>query len=143
MTTRRHFLKNSLLSSSLLLPEGLRKGAGLFPVNNDSETHRPLFLATWNYGINANRKAWEVLHAKGTITDAVEEGVKIIEADPESRSVGLNGYPDREGIVTLDASIMNGNGSCGSVCFVRQVRHPSVNSSGIGRLSGGQFVIFC
>ena len=32
---------------------------------------------------------------------AVEEGVKVTEADPNVRSVGLGGYPDREGIVTL------------------------------------------
>jgi N4-(beta-N-acetylglucosaminyl)-L-asparaginase len=42
----------------------------------------------------------------------------------ENLSVGLQGLPDREGITTLDASIMTGDGSCGSVAFVRQVKHP-------------------
>lgn len=84
----------------------------------------PLLLSTWNHGLPANKKAWEVLHQTGNILDAVEEGVKITEADLSSRSVGLNGYPDREGIVTLDASIMNQDGDCGSVCFVRQIKHP-------------------
>jgi N4-(beta-N-acetylglucosaminyl)-L-asparaginase len=42
----------------------------------------------------------------------------------ENLSVGLQGLPDREGITTLDASIMTGDGSCGSVAFVRQIKHP-------------------
>ena len=84
----------------------------------------PVILSTWNHGIAANEKAWQVLHQTGNILDAVEEGVKVTEADLSSRSVGLNGHPDREGIVTLDASIMNKDGDCGSVCFVRQIKHP-------------------
>ena len=84
----------------------------------------PVILSTWNHGIAANDKAWQVLHQTGNILDAVEEGVKVTEADLSSRSVGLNGHPDREGIVTLDASIMNKDGDCGSVCFVRQIKHP-------------------
>jgi N4-(beta-N-acetylglucosaminyl)-L-asparaginase len=84
----------------------------------------PVILSTWNHGLSANEKAWQVLSQTGNILNAVEEGVKVTEADLSSRSVGLNGYPDREGIVTLDASIMNKDGECGSVCFVRQIKHP-------------------
>lgn len=125
MTTRRTFLKNSLLSSAFLLPGALTKmpsagGSG----KSRSEKHKPLIVSTWNHGIDANAKAWDVLHKTGSILDAVEEGVKVTEADPASRTVGLYGFPDREGIVTLDASIMKGDGECGSVCFVRQVKHP-------------------
>lgn len=89
-----------------------------------NEGNKPLFVSTWEHGLNANEKAWEVLSETGSILDAVEEGVKVTEADLSSRTVGIYGYPDREGIVTLDASIMSGNGECGSVCFVRQVKHP-------------------
>lgn len=109
-----------------LLPGGLQKG--LERVNNKSVRNKqgsvPLILSTWNHGLPANEKAWQVLNQTGNILDAVEEGVKVTEADLSSRSVGLNGYPDREGIVTLDASIMNKDGECGSVCFVRQIKHP-------------------
>lgn len=91
---------------------------------SDLTGNRPLFIATWEHGLEANERAWEVLAETGSILDAVEEGVKVTEADLSSRTVGLYGYPDREGIVTLDASIMHGNGECGSVCFVRQVKHP-------------------
>ena len=55
---------------------------------------------------------------------AVEAGVKIPEADPKVRSVGYGGYPDREGIVTLDACIMDKNNNCGSVSFLQNIKHP-------------------
>lgn len=124
MTSRRNFFKLSLLSSVTVLPGFLKHGAEILSNPLEKKQLRPLFLSTWNHGLAANQKAWEVLHTSGSIVDAVEEGVKITEADPDSRTVGLYGLPDREGIVTLDASIMKGNGECGGVCFVRQVKHP-------------------
>lgn len=124
MASRRKFLKNSLLSSTLVLPGAVKKSIDLFSRRSEKVLRKPLILSTWNHGKAANEKAWSVLHQTGSILDAVEEGVKVTEADRNSRSVGLNGLPDREGIVTLDASIMNSNGDCGSVCFVRQIKHP-------------------
>ena len=50
--------------------------------------------------------------------------MKIPEADPNIRSVGYGGYPDREGKVTLDACIMDHNSNCGSVCFLEGIMHP-------------------
>ena len=124
MTTRRKFIKQSLLSTTLLIPGS----SALLKSKLHSKTagigNKPLFVSTWEHGLAANEKAWEVLSETGSILDAVEEGVKVTEADLSSRSVGIYGYPDREGIVTLDASIMSGDGECGSVCFVRQVKHP-------------------
>jgi isoaspartyl peptidase/L-asparaginase-like protein (Ntn-hydrolase superfamily) len=39
-------------------------------------------------------------------------------------SVGLGGYPDRSGEVTLDAAIMRAPSQRGSVCCVRRFMHP-------------------
>jgi N4-(beta-N-acetylglucosaminyl)-L-asparaginase len=50
--------------------------------------------------------------------------VMVVEADPTNLSVGLSGLPDRDGIVTLDASIMSGKGPAGSVSFVQGIAHP-------------------
>ena len=72
----------------------------------------------------ANEEAWKTLKAGGSALDAAEKGVWIIEADPTNTSVGLGGYPDRDGIVTLDASIMDGGGKAGCVAFVQGVEHP-------------------
>lgn len=38
--------------------------------------------------------------------------------------MGLAGWPDREGIVTLDAAVMQDDSQAGSVAFVRGVAHP-------------------
>src|SRR5690554_2115148 len=123
MIERRNFLKHTLLYATALAP-GYSIAGNLLSVAKQ-QRHKPLLMATWNHGMPANDKAWEVLTlGSGNIVDAVEEGVKITEADLTNLSVGLQGLPDREGIVTLDASIMKGDGSCGSVYFVRQVKHP-------------------
>jgi L-asparaginase/N4-(beta-N-acetylglucosaminyl)-L-asparaginase len=72
----------------------------------------------------ANAKAWEVLSKGGTALDAAEAGVMVTEADPEVHTVGLGSYPDRDGIITLDACIMNSKGDCGSVAAVQDILHP-------------------
>ncbi|MBK8903018.1 MAG: N(4)-(beta-N-acetylglucosaminyl)-L-asparaginase [Anaerolineaceae bacterium] len=56
-------------------------------------------------GINA---ATEILRQGGTAVDAVEAGIRLVEANPEDHSVGYNGYPNILGEVELDASMMNG-----------------------------------
>lgn len=124
MSNRRSFLKTSLLGTSLMLPSGILKAGEAFTFSKKSQSHKPLILSTWEHGMPANDRAWEVLMQSGNLVDAVEEGVKVTELDMENLSVGLQGLPDREGIPTLDASIMKGDGSCGTVAFVRQVRHP-------------------
>ena len=56
--------------------------------------------------------------------DAVEQGVMVPEADPNNTSVGLGGNPDRDGHVTLDASIMDEKGNAGSVAFLEHILDP-------------------
>ncbi|MBW3467342.1 isoaspartyl peptidase/L-asparaginase family protein [Arthrospiribacter ruber] len=124
MSNRRSFLKTSLLGTSLMLPSGILKAGEAFTFSKKSQSQKPLILSTWEHGMPANDRAWEVLMQSGNLVDAVEEGVKVTELDMDNLSVGLQGLPDREGIPTLDASIMKGDGSCGTVAFVRQVRHP-------------------
>lgn len=124
MSNRRSFLKKTLASTTLLLPGSIITSCAEPGQKNSGEKFKPLILSTWDHGMLANDKAWEVLMETGNLVSAVEEGVKVTELDMDNLSVGLQGLPDREGIPTLDASIMKGDGSCGSVAFVRQVRHP-------------------
>ena len=85
-------------------------------------TH-PIVLSTWDAGLAANVGAWKVLGAGGNAIDAVEKGVMITE-DENNCCVGLNGNPDRDGHVTLDASIMDHEFNCGSVAFLERIKHP-------------------
>ena len=72
----------------------------------------PCVVSTWPFGVAANKAAWAVLSKGGRALDAVETGVKIPEADLKNHTVGRAGYPDRDGHVTLDASIMDEHGNC-------------------------------
>ncbi|WP_296697630.1 isoaspartyl peptidase/L-asparaginase family protein [Algoriphagus sp.] len=122
MSERRKFIKKSILGSAIFLPSV----ANAFK-NSPKEIligEKPLILSTWNHGLPANAAAISKYKETGSILDAMETGVMDTELDLSNLSVGLQGLPDREGITTLDASIMTGDGSCGSVAFVRQVKHP-------------------
>lgn len=122
MSQRRKFIKQSLLGSAIFMP-----GITQVYAQKTTETipgQKPLILSTWNHGVSANEAAIIKLKGGGSILDAVEAGVKVTELDMDNLSVGLQGLPDREGITTLDASIMTGDGSCGTVAFVRQIKHP-------------------
>jgi N4-(beta-N-acetylglucosaminyl)-L-asparaginase len=83
-----------------------------------------LGLSTWRFGIQANEAAWQVLGVGGTALDAVEKGVRLVEADPAERSVGYGGRPDRDGRVTLDACIMDQDANIGSVACLEHIKHP-------------------
>ena len=84
----------------------------------------PIVLSTWDFGLKANEEAWKVLAVGGRALDAVEQGVKLVEADPSERSVGYGGRPDRDGRVTLDACIMDENLNIGSVACLEHIMHP-------------------
>ncbi len=85
----------------------------------------PVVISTWNFGVTANAAAWKVLAGGGAALDAVEQGVMVVESDPNEMSVGYGGRPDREGRVTLDACIMNGvTGKCGAVAFLQDIENP-------------------
>ena len=127
MINRRRFLSGSALASMGLLlspslkAETLRK-LHFHGIGNNEQT--PLVVSTWQHGLAANYAAWEILKKGGSSLDAVEQGVRVSEADPKVSSVGYGGNPDRDGNVTLDACIMNKDGDCGSVAFLQNIKHP-------------------
>jgi isoaspartyl peptidase/L-asparaginase-like protein (Ntn-hydrolase superfamily) len=125
MINRRKFISRTALAAmgSLAIPAWLKEvkaGSPISPLRGNT----PMVISTWNHGYEANEAAWKVLESGGSAVDAVEEGVRVPEADPDNLSVGYGGLPDRDGHVTLDASIMKGNGECGSVTFLEHIKHP-------------------
>ncbi|HVT85324.1 MAG TPA: N(4)-(beta-N-acetylglucosaminyl)-L-asparaginase [Chitinophagaceae bacterium] len=85
--------------------------------------NKPIVISTWDAGLEANKAAWKILSAGGRALDAVEAGVMVTEAS-QNCCVGLGANPDRDGFVTLDASIMDENFNCGSVAFLERIKHP-------------------
>jgi N4-(beta-N-acetylglucosaminyl)-L-asparaginase len=120
MTDRRRFLTDSLLASSLLIAARTTPAAD----GAGASSTIPRVVSTWDFGVAANQAAWAVLARDGRALDAVEAGARIPEADLRNHSVGRAGYPDRDGHVTLDASIMDERGNCGAVAAIEHIAHP-------------------
>ncbi len=114
--SRRNFIKNGTLSISAL---GLLRQAALA-----QEVQKPIVLSTWRFGLQANAEAWKILSTGGQALDAVEQGVRLVELDPNERSVGYGGRPDRDGRVTLDACIMDHELNIGSVACLEHIKNP-------------------
>lgn len=118
--SRREFLAKTLFATAAtpLLIGGTNK---LFAKATKT---RPIVISTWDHGLAANVGAWNVLSKGGRSLDAVEQGVRITESDPNVTTVGIGSAPDREGHVTLDACIMNEHGDCGSVAAIEDIVNP-------------------
>jgi N4-(beta-N-acetylglucosaminyl)-L-asparaginase len=124
MTDRRNFLKASLLGASA---SALAWGGKLLAGQPAAPTRKATgarVVSTWDFGVAANQAAWTILGSNGHALDAVEKGVQVPESDLKNHSVGKGGYPDRDGHVTLDASIMDFDGSCGAVAAIEHIEHP-------------------
>ncbi len=113
---RRKFLQLGSLSAPLLLTKKtMASGFG--------ETIKPIVVSTWDSGMAVNEAAWKILSVNGRALDAVEAGARQIE-DTINCCVGLGGYPDRDGIVTLDSCIMDEQSNCGAVAGIERIKHP-------------------
>lgn len=84
----------------------------------------PIMISTWQDGLSTNKQGWSILKEKtGSALDAIEAGGRWIE-DQTNCCVGLGGNPDREGIVTLDACVMDHTYGCGGVAALERIKHP-------------------
>lgn len=124
MNSRRKFFKTTGILSSALLLNPLDLIAKELPGNENLLINKPIVLSTWDFGLKANEEAWKILEKGGRALDAVEKGVRLVENDPNERSVGYGGRPDRDGRVTLDACIMDENYNIGSVACLENIKNP-------------------
>ncbi len=113
---RRKFIQLSSITASAIAATKVSNAKSTI-------TSKPIVIATWDSGMPVNREAWKILSTNGTALDAVEAGAKSIENEINC-CVGLGGNPDRDGIVTLDASIMDEKSNCGSVAGLERIKHP-------------------
>lgn len=87
------------------------------------KVNMPIVVSTWDSGMPVNAAAWTILEKNGKSLDAIEKGANSIE-DTIDCCVGLGGLPDRDGIVTLDACIMDEKSNCGAVAALERIKHP-------------------
>jgi N4-(beta-N-acetylglucosaminyl)-L-asparaginase len=122
MIKRRNFIKGTILGAISTTTPIISKASGLI-LRDKRKSIKPIAVATWD-NRKATRAAIDVIIKGGSALDAVEAGARVPEADPEDMSVGYGGLPDRDGIVTLDACIMDEFGKAGSVTFLQHIKHP-------------------
>ncbi|MGD2152919.1 MAG: N(4)-(beta-N-acetylglucosaminyl)-L-asparaginase [Gemmatimonadales bacterium] len=128
--TRRIFFQQSFLAGAgALLWQRINPfaGTGSGP-RRARQAGTPMIITshTNETGQQAMRLGWEVLSQGGSALDAVENATNHIEQDPEDTSVGYGGLPNEQGVVQLDASIMDGKTySAGSVASLENIKYPS------------------
>ncbi|MFN2633846.1 MAG: N(4)-(beta-N-acetylglucosaminyl)-L-asparaginase [Thermoanaerobaculia bacterium] len=118
-TTRRDLLKGAALlpiASQIKSPP---------PSSSGRAASRPVVVSSAN-GLEAVRKAYEMIASGSDPLEAVISGVNIVEDDPNDVTVGFGGIPNEEGVVQLDASVMDGRTmKSGAVGALERIKNPS------------------
>ncbi|MDX2163579.1 MAG: isoaspartyl peptidase/L-asparaginase [bacterium] len=84
-----------------------------------------MILVAGDFENSGTRTAWELLQAGKTGLEAMEQGIRAVESNPEEWSVGAGGYPNALGMVELDAGVMDGRTrASGAVGGLRGFVHP-------------------
>ncbi|MDD5542326.1 MAG: N(4)-(beta-N-acetylglucosaminyl)-L-asparaginase [Acidobacteriia bacterium] len=123
--SRRNFLKKSTaagMGAALISHMAVENVMAQTPAPPGS---LPVVISSVN-GLEAVKKAFEMIKGGSDPLDAVIAGVNIVEDDPNDMTVGYGGLPNEDGEVELDASCMHGP-TCraGSVGALKFIKNPS------------------
>ena len=96
-----------------------------FGVFNRRRATRPAAISSAN-GIRSVEIAVQKMRGGMNPADAAVLGVEPVENDPDDMSVGYGGLPNEEGVVELDACVMDGpSGLGGAVAGLRNIKNPA------------------
>jgi len=85
----------------------------------------PVAISSAN-GLKAVELAVQRMNEGWRPVDAAVAGVELVENDPEDDSVGLGGLPNEDGVVELDACVMDGpSGLGGAVAALQNIKNPA------------------
>ena len=137
---RRFVAVSGAAVAATLLPS--RDGGAAQPgadaqADQPGDAHRgPCFISSGN-GERVTAKAMELQGRGVYVLDAIVEGIKIIEDDPNDDSVGYGGLPNEEGVVQLDASVMDGPmHRAGAVGAIENIKNPAAVALQVMRKTG-------
>ena len=83
-------------------------------------------IVTSANGLEAAKTARQALIQGKDPLDAAIAGVNVVELDPDDVTVGYGGIPNEEGVVELDAAVMDGRTMrAGAVAALTGVKTPS------------------
>jgi N4-(beta-N-acetylglucosaminyl)-L-asparaginase len=124
--SRREFLRDTVvITTTAAALRGAHAEAPKPKAVTGSKLELPLVIATWDYGVTLCAAAQKVFAKGGDLLDALEKGCNAVEDDPSVHSVGFNGLPNEDGVVQLDASIMDGrNHRAGAVAALERIKNP-------------------
>jgi N4-(beta-N-acetylglucosaminyl)-L-asparaginase len=126
-TSRRRFITaTAAASAAAIVSSPFEESAGA-QAPAPSPTPDPGFvLVTSGNGLEAAKVARQALIQGKDPLDAAIHGVNVNELDPEDMSVGYGGIPNEEGVVELDACVMDGRTMrAGAVGAIQGVKTPS------------------
>lgn len=113
--------RRDLIRSAAILPVAAQLKSG----TPRSAPRLPVVIAAKTY-VKSAARAYEILSGGGDPLDAVIEGINIVENDPEDVTVGYGGIPNEEGVVQLDAAVMDGRSmKSGAVGALEGIKNPS------------------
>ena len=120
--TRRDLIETATKVAALAAVAG---PAAAQPARPAASPVRPVAVSSLN-GLVAVKVAVEKMAAGAPPVDAAVAGVALPEADPEDITVGYGGLPNEEGVVQLDAAVMDGvTMRAGAVAALERVKHPA------------------
>ena len=122
---RRRFL--AAAAGSTLVPPAVfarRSGQSQGVPSPEAASDRPTLVGSRN-ALEGMKKHYPKLLEGAPPLDVAIEVVKTQEADPEDSSVGLGGLPNEDGVVQLDAAVMDGTThNSGAVACIEDTLHP-------------------
>lgn len=94
-------------------------------LKTSSILNRCCMVATWDFGKLAINRAIPDLLQGGSALDAVEKGINAVELNNDDQYfVGVGGYPNSNGIMELDAAIMDDQCRYGAVMALQEISTP-------------------
>ena len=123
MIDRRKFIK-SISALGISIPA---LQSGLLAKTPVAKKNNPVILCSRGekWGRKVLKPGWDILRKNGALLDAIEKSANVTELDPNDTSVGYGGLPNEDGVVQLDAQIMNGpDHNCGSVACLEGIKTP-------------------
>lgn len=121
--SRRDFVRSAAGFAAFSL------GGGALPASaaaaRRGSARRPVFVSSENGDVACNH-AMAALRQDTDLLDAIVGGINIVEDDPDDHSVGYGGLPNEDGVVQLDACVMDGRThKAGAVAALERIRNPS------------------
>lgn len=84
----------------------------------------PIKAIASHNGLEATKRAYQMLKKGSDTLDAAVAGVTLVEDDPEETTVGYGGLPNENGEVELDAAVMHGpTHQAGAVASLKNIKH--------------------